>query len=303
MSDFTSGFWSFYIGIITLVSVLACGLLLQSMSRRRAPTDPDNTGHVWDEDLVENNNPLPRWWIWMFWITIFFSLAYLWFYPGLGTWAGAWKWTSIDEYQQEVSKAEQDVAPLYAQFADRTIPQLAADPQAQAVGQRLFLNYCAQCHASDGGGSKGFPNLTDRDWLHGGEPGNIQASILNGRTGVMPPFGAALGAEGVKDVAHYVRSLSGLTVDGIRVGRGKVHFAQACAACHGADGKGNPALGAPNLTDKTWLYGSSEVTIIETVGKGRTNVMPAHKDFLGEARVNLLAGYVYGLSHPEAKQQ
>jgi len=303
MSDFTSGFWSLYIGIITLVSIVACGVLLQSMSRSRVSTDPDNTGHVWDEDLVENNNPLPRWWIWLFWITIVFGLAYLWLYPGLGTWAGAWKWSSVGAYQQEISKAEQELAPLYAKFSGKTIPELAGDAQAHAVGQRLFLNHCAQCHSSDGAGSKGFPNLTDRDWLYGSEPEAIKLSILNGRTGVMPPLGAALGAEGVKDVAHYVRSLSDLTVDGLRVARGKVHFAQTCAACHGADGKGNPALGAPNLTDKTWLYGSSEAIIIETVNKGRTNVMPAHKDFLGEARVNVLAGYVYGLSHPEAKQQ
>jgi cytochrome c oxidase cbb3-type subunit III len=303
MSDFTSGFWDFYIGIITLVSIAACAVLLQSMSQRRVSTDPENTGHVWDEDLVENNNPLPRWWVWLFWITIVFGLGYLWVYPGLGTWAGAWKWTSTGAYQQEMNKAEQDLAPLYAKFAGKTIPQLAADAQAQAVGQRLFLNYCAQCHSSDGAGSKGFPNLTDRDWLHGGDPEVIKLSILNGRTGVMPPLGAALGAEGVKDVAHYVRSLSDLTVDGLRVNRGKVLFGQTCAACHGADGKGNPALGAPNLTDKTWLYGSSEATIIETVSKGRINVMPAHKDFLGEARVNVLASYVYGLSHPEVKQQ
>lgn len=303
MSDFTSGFWDFYIGIITLVSIVACAVLLQSMSQRRVSTDPENTGHVWDEDLVENNNPLPRWWVWLFWITIVFGLGYLWVYPGLGTWAGAWKWTSTGAYQQEMNKAEQDLAPLYAKFAGKTIPQLAADAQAQAVGQRLFLNYCAQCHSSDGAGSKGFPNLTDRDWLHGGDPEVIKLSILNGRTGVMPPLGAALGAEGVKDVAHYVRSLSNLTVDGLRVNRGKVLFGQTCAACHGADGKGNPALGAPNLTDKTWLYGSSEAIIIETVSKGRINVMPAHKDFLGEARVNVLASYVYGLSHPEVKQQ
>jgi cytochrome c oxidase cbb3-type subunit 3 len=303
MSDFTSGFWDFYIGIITLVSIVACAVLLQSMSQRRVSTDPENTGHVWDEDLVENNNPLPRWWVWLFWITIVFGLGYLWVYPGLGTWAGAWKWTSTGAYQQEMNKAEQDLAPLYAKFAGKTIPQLAADAQAQAVGQRLFLNYCAQCHSSDGAGSKGFPNLTDRDWLHGGDPEVIKLSILNGRTGVMPPLGAALGAEGVKDVAHYVRSLSDLTVDGLRVNRGKVLFGQTCAACHGADGKGNPALGAPNLTDKTWLYGSSEAIIIETVSKGRINVMPAHKDFLGEARVNVLASYVYGLSHPEVKQQ
>jgi cytochrome c oxidase cbb3-type subunit 3 len=302
MSDFTSSFWDFYIGIITLVSIAACALLLQSMSRRRVASDPDQTGHVWDEDLVENNNALPRWWIWLFWITIFFSLVYLWFYPGLGSREGAWKWSSTGAYQAEMAKAEQDLAPMYDKFTSASVEQLSSDPAAQALGQRLFLNHCAQCHASDGAGSRGFPNLTDRDWLYGGEPAAIKTSILDGRNGVMPPLGAALGAEGTKDVAHYVRSLSGLTADSIRVVRGKELYAQNCAACHGADGKGNPALGAPNLSDKIWLYGSTEPVIIETISKGRNNQMPAHRDFLGEARVHVLAAYVYGLSRPEAKR-
>jgi len=302
MSDFTSSFWDFYIGIITLVSIAACGLLLQSMSRRRVASDPDQTGHVWDEDLVENNNALPRWWIWLFWITIFFSLVYLWFYPGLGSREGAWKWSSTGAYQAEMAKAERELAPMYEKFTSASVEQLASDPAAQALGQRLFLNHCAQCHASDGAGSRGFPNLTDRDWLYGGEPAAIKTSILDGRNGVMPPLGAALGAEGTKDVANYVRSLSGLTADSIRVVRGKELYAQNCAACHGADGKGNPALGAPNLSDKIWLYGSTEPVIIETINKGRNNQMPAHRDFLGEARVHVLAAYVYGLSRPEAKR-
>jgi cytochrome c oxidase cbb3-type subunit 3 len=301
MSDFTSSFWDFYISIITLVSIAACAVLLQSMSRKRVASDPDQTGHVWDEDLVENNNALPRWWIWLFWITIMFSLAYLWFYPGLGAREGAWKWSSTGAYQEEMAKAERELAPMYEKFTSTPIEQLAADPAAQALGQRLFLNQCAQCHASDGAGSRGFPNLTDNDWLYGGEPAAIKASILDGRNGVMPPF-AQLGTEGVKDTAHYVRSLSGLTADSIRVVRGKELYTQNCAACHGAEGKGNTALGAPNLADKIWLYGSTEPVIIETINKGRNNQMPAHRDFLGEARVHVLTAYVYGLSRPELKR-
>jgi cytochrome c oxidase cbb3-type subunit III len=300
MSDFTSEFWSFYVAAITLISIVACALLLVSMSRRRIATDPEKTPHVWDEDLAEYNNPLPRWWIYLFWITIAFGLAYLAFYPGLGTWKGLGGWTSAGQYQEEMKVAERQYGPIYQKFSAVDVKTLASDPQARAVGEKLFLNYCSQCHASDARGGKGFPNLTDDDWLYGGAPETIEQTILNGRNGVMPAWGVALKEEGVKDVANYVRSLSGLSHDAARSERGKVAFATYCAACHGAEGKGNQALGAPNLTDSTWLYGSSEATIIETVSRGRNNRMPAHKDLLGEARVHVLAAYIYGLSHPEA---
>lgn len=297
MSDFTSDFWSYYIAIITLVSIVACGVLLQSMSRARVAADPDTTGHVWDEDLKEYNNPLPRWWIWLFWLTLAFSLAYLGLYPGLGNYAGAWKWSSTGQYQDEVKAADAQYGPIFAKFSAMDVKQVAMDADARAIGGKLFLNHCAQCHATDGGGSKGFPNLSDRDWLWGGEPEMVKVSIANGRNGVMPPLGAALGDEGSKDVANYVRSLSGLPVDGLRAQRGKDLFMQNCAACHGAEAKGNPAMGAPNLSDGIWLYGSSEATIIETIVRGRNNAMPAHKDFLGEAKVHLLTAYVWGLSN------
>ena len=299
MADFTSGFWSLFVAGVTLVSIIACGLLLQSMSRRKVASDPEKTSHTWDEDLDEYNNPLPRWWIGLFWITIVFSLGYLWFFPGLGSYQGALKWSSAGQYTEEVKVAEDKYGPMYAKYAQTDLVKLAGDPQAREVGQKLFLNYCSQCHASDARGAKGFPNLTDKDWLYGGEPETIKATIMNGRNGVMPPMGAALGGEKqVKDVANYVRSLSGLEHDKAAAERGKPLFA-ACAACHGPEGKGNPMLGAPNLTDQVWLYGSSEATIIETITKGRNNTMPAHKDFLGEPRSHILAAYVYGLSKRE----
>ena len=299
MSDFTADSWSFFVAAATLVSIVACGLLLLSMSRRRVSTDPDKTGHTWDEDLDELNNPLPRWWIWLFWITILFSLAYLWFYPGLGSYPGSLKWTSREEYAEEVRLAEATYGPLYAKYAATDLKQVAADAEARIVGQRLFLTYCSQCHASDARGGKGFPNLTDTDWLYGGDPETIEKTILDGRNGTMPPMGAAIGGEAAaKDAANYVRSLSGLPHDKAAAERGKVHFATVCSACHGADGKGNVALGAPNLTDKVWLHGSSEATIVETIMKGRASVMPAHREFLGEQRVHILAAYVYSLSQP-----
>jgi cytochrome c oxidase cbb3-type subunit 3 len=300
MSDFTNAFWSLFVAGATLVSIVACGLLLASLSRRRVAADPDKTGHVWDEDLDELNNPLPMWWIGLFWITIAFSLGYLWFYPGLGSFQGALKWSSLGEYKDEVVAAQRTYGPLYVKFAAVDLKELSADPEARIVGQRLFLTYCSQCHASDGRGAKGFPNLADNDWLYGGEPGEIKASILDGRRGVMPAMGAALGAAGSKDAAIYVRSLSGLAGDAAAAARGKAHFAGTCAACHGADGRGNKAMGAPNLTDATWLYGSSEATVTETIMKGRSNVMPSHREFLGEQRAHLLAAYVYGLSKPQA---
>ena len=300
MSDFTGDFWSVFVAGVTLASIAACALLLASMSKRKVASDPDKTRHVWDEDLDEYNNPLPRWWIWLFWITIVFSLAYLWIYPGLGSWQGASKWSSAGQHAEEMQVAEREYGPLYQRFAALGLKELAADPRARAIGEKLFLNYCANCHASDARGGKGFPNLTDGDWLYGGAPETIKETILNGRSGVMPALGEALKAEGVRDTANFVRSLSGLEHDAPRAARGKANFATYCAACHGPEGKGNPLMGAPNLSDNVWLYGASEASVIETITKGRISVMPAHKELLGEPRVHVLAAYVYGLSHPDA---
>jgi cytochrome c oxidase cbb3-type subunit 3 len=299
MSQFTSGFWDLYIGVISLVSIVACAVFLKMQSARRVSGgSAETTGHTWDEDLGEYNNPLPRWWMWLFYITIVFSLAYLALYPGLGSFEGLWKWTSAKQLEEETARADQRFGPIYEKFAKQDVAALAKSPEALAIGQKLFLNTCAACHASDGGGSRGFPNLADRDWLWGGEPAAIRTTISEGRTGVMPPFGPALGEQGVKDVAHYVLSLSGAAADSIRVARGKDLFAKNCVACHGAEGRGNAQLGAPNLTDKVWLHGSGEPAIVETITRGRTNRMPAHKELLSEAKIHLLTAYVLSLSAP-----
>ena len=300
MSQFTSGFWDVYIGLITLVSIIACAVFLKMQSVRRIETKEGGTattGHVWDETLTEYHHPLPRWWSWLFYLTVLFSLVYLVLYPGLGSWQGVLGWSQVGQLEAENARVEARIGPLYEKFAAQDVPALAKNPDAMAIGQKLFLNHCAQCHASDGGGSRGFPNLTDKDWLWGGTPEAIKTSISEGRTGVMPPWGAVLGEQGAKDVAHYVMSLSGMAADSIRVARGRPLYAQNCVACHGAEGKGNPALGAPDLTDKTWLYGSGEPVIIETIVKGRSNQMPAHKDILSPEKIHLLTGYVYSLSH------
>ncbi len=311
MSDFTSGFWNVFVVGITAVSIIGCGVLLWMQSRVRVKPGgkgADTTGHVWDGDLEEYNNPLPKWWMNLFWITLVFSAVYLVLYPGMGTFPGVLGWSQVGQYERERAQAEARVKPLYDKYAAMDLRAVAADPQARLMGERLFLNNCAQCHGSDAGGARGFPNLRDGDWLYGGEPAQIVESITNGRMGVMPPQGAALGDEGVRNVVAYVRSLSGLTADPLKAQLGKEKYLQVCAACHGPDGKGNQALGAPNLTDKVWLYGSSEAAITETVVKGRnmnvsegTLAMPAFKDVLGPARVHLVAGYVLGLSSPPAK--
>jgi len=295
MSQFTSAFWDYYIGLISVASIVACAVFLKTQSVRRGG-ETETTGHTWDEDLAEYNNPLPRWWSWLFYLTIVFSLIYLVLYPGLGSWRGTLGWTQVKQLDDENARAQAAYGPLYDRFAALDVVALSKSPEALAVGQKLFLNQCAQCHASDGGGSRGFPSLADRDWLWGGEPQDIQASIADGRNGVMPPWGAVLGEQGVQDAAHYVMSLSGGAADSIRVARGRELFGKTCVACHGAQGKGNPALGAPDLTDKIWLHGSGEAAISESIARGRTSQMPAHKGQLSEAKIRLLTAYVLSLS-------
>ena len=298
MSDFTSNFWSMFVAGVTGVSILACLLLLWFSGKARVMTSHDNTtGHVWDGDLREMNNPLPRWWAWLFVLTIIFAFVYLALYPGLGTYGGKLGWTSTGQHQAELDKGNQEVAPLYAKFTAMKPEDVSKDPQAVAIGERLFMNNCAQCHGSDARGNKGIPNLTDADWLHGGAPAIIQETLVKGRMGNMPPMAAAVGTpDDVKNVAQYVLSLSGSPHDSLKAALGKSKFA-ACAACHGMDGKGNPALGAPNLTDDIWLHGYGEAAIVAMVNNGKVNQMPAQADKLTEAQIHVLASYVWGLSN------
>ncbi|MFN4237478.1 MAG: cytochrome-c oxidase, cbb3-type subunit III [Vogesella sp.] len=304
MSDFVSGFWGVYIAVVVIVGLVGLTYLLFSQSKTtvKKGEEVQITGHIWDEDLAEYNNPLPRWWMLMFYLTLIFAAVYLVLYPGLGTWKGIRGWTSVGQYKEEKAAAEAKYQPLYDKYLKQDVKTVAADPEAQAMGKRLFQTYCVQCHGSDARGAKGFPNLTDSDWLYGGDEKAIHASIAAGRIGQMPAFGAAFGEEKVKDTANYVMSLSGKKHDADRAARGKETFTAVCVACHGADGKGNQAIGAPNLTDSVWLYGGTEKTIIETITNGRNNQMPAWKDFLGDGKVHLLTAYVYGLTN-NAKAQ
>ncbi|GAB4057058.1 cytochrome-c oxidase, cbb3-type subunit III [Uliginosibacterium sediminicola] len=309
MSDFVSDFWSYYVGIAVILSIVACAWLLWVMSRgKTTPNRPlkegedprlavGTTGHVWDETLEELNNPLPGWWAGLFIITIVFSLVYLVFYPGLGSFQGQFGWTSVKQYEAEKQATDAAVAPLYAKFASLTTEQLAANPDAMAVGERLFLNNCAQCHGSDARGNKGFPNLTDNDWLYGGTPEKIHETITKGRNGVMPSMAAAVGsADDVTNLANYVLSLSQSGGDPLKANLGREKFV-VCAACHGPEGKGNQAVGAPNLTDGIWLYGFGLDKVIAAINGGHNGMMPAQEGKLSAGQINILSAYVWHLSN------
>ncbi len=285
--------------IIILVAANIAGALWLLWWTRRGPgetgADVHTTGHVWDEDLKELNNPLPRWWLWLFILTVIFGVGYVVLYPGLGNFPGTLKWSSRAEHDIDARANAARIEQALAQYAPINVPDLEKNAAALNVGRNLFLNNCAACHGSDANGAAGFPNLTDKDWLWGGDPDTVVATIANGRMGVMPAWGDALGARGVEDVLAYVLSLSGRKLEVGDVQAGGMKFAELCSACHGATGKGNPAMGAPNLTDATWLHGGSLATIRETIEKGRTGTMPAHQARLGDTRVKLLAAYVLSL--------
>ena len=296
MSDFFNSGWSIFVAVATVVSLVACLALLIVAARRRVMANDNTTGHVWDEDLRELNNPLPRWWMYLFVITIVFAAIYLALYPGLGSHDGTLKWSSTGQWEKEQAKANEAMAPIYASYVKMSAEDLAKDAKAMGIGQRLFLNNCAQCHGSDARGSKGFPNLTDDDWLWGGSHEKIIETITNGRQGNMPPMAAAVGTgEDVRNVAHYVLSLSDSAHNPVFAQLGQAKFA-ACAACHGADGKGNQLLGAPNLTDKVWLHGWGEGAITAMVQQGKLNVMPAQAKLLTPEQIHVLGAYVWQLS-------
>ena len=298
-------FWSWYITLLSLGTIAALvWLLLATRKGQRHDSTEETVGHSYD-GIEEYDNPLPRWWFMLFVATVLFALGYLALYPGLGNWKGMLPgyeggWTQVKEWQREMDKANEQYGPLYAKFAAMPVEEVAQDPQALKMGGRLFASNCSVCHGSDAKGAYGFPNLTDNDWLYGGEPETIKTTIRGGRQAAMPAWRDVIGEDGIRNVAAYVRSLSGRDVpEGINadVEQGQKIFATNCVACHGPEGKGTHAMGAPNLTDNIWLYGSSFGQIQQTLRYGRNGRMPAQQDHLGNDKVHLLAAYVYSLSH------
>lgn len=295
--------WNWFVIIGTVASMLGCWWLLhwtKGIANRKGD-GIGTTGHVWDEDLVELNAPLPRWWLHLFNITIIFGFIYFALYPGLGNVAGFFGWTQLSQYESEISAATATEQNVFASYSGKTPSELQASVEAMETGRRLFANNCAMCHGSDGRGAPGFPNLTDQDWQYGESYEQILISINKGRQGIMPPLGDALGELGVLEVSVYVQQLAGQKADPSLAAEGKARFDMFCAACHSPDGSGNPALGAPNLTDDIWLYGASPEDIMYGIRHGRNGQMPAHENLLSEERRRLLAAYVAGLSAAEGR--
>jgi cytochrome c oxidase cbb3-type subunit 3 len=307
-----SNAWSWYVIALVVLNIVGCVALLWWTGKRNpgdpAPTD---TSHVWDEDLTEYNKPMPRWWINLFYLTVAFAIGYLVYYPGLGAVAGTSKWTSAKAHDADKAREDKKLALTFGKYDGQSIDVLARDPQALKLGKAIFANNCATCHGSAAQGAIGYPNLSDDIWHWGGSPEQVLHTVVNGREGVMAPWGKVLsgmgGANAVDNVVAYVRTLSapeqGLQ-NNYMAAQGRKLFDSLCTACHGKDGKGNVALGAPDLTDGYWLYGDGTDSLRETINNGRHGIMPAHGAMLGETRARVVAAYVYSLSQgkPAATQ-
>jgi len=294
-----TSFWHWYVIIITIVTILACFWLLQwtkGISNRDEDGGTGSTGHVWDEDLVELNNPLPKWWLQLFYITIAFAFIYLLLFGGLGNISGVLNWSQEGQYEAEMKTASEAQEAIFARYRQMDNDTLIADADANATGQRLFANSCAMCHGSDARGAIGFPNLADNDWLYGNSFDTVMQSITNGRAGAMPVMVGGLEDHAIAELVVYVQSLAGMQADTDMAANGKKNFDMLCAACHGMDGGGNQALGSPRLNDGTWLYDSDPETIRTAITEGRNGNMPAHKDLLSEDRRRLITAYVLSLS-------
>ena len=300
--------WSWYVIALVVLNIAGCVWLLWFTARKR-PGDPKptDTSHVWDDDITEYNKPLPRWWINGFYLTIIFAIGYIVWYGGLGHYPGISGWTSDKEYAAEKAGEDAKLNAAFASYAGKPIDAIARDPHAVAIGHSIFTNTCSGCHGSSAKGAIGYPNLTDDIWHWGGAPDRVLETVLDGREGVMPEWGKVLtgmgGENAVDYVASYVQSLSdpkGLD-NNFMAAQGKSLYDGVCVACHGPNGKGNPAMGAPDLTDDYWLYGGNKAQIVQTITHGRHGVMPAHRELLGETRARLVAAYVWSLSHgPQA---
>ncbi len=294
--------WSGFIIALVVLNVVGCVWLIWWTAKRR-PGDPGptDTSHVWDENITEYNKPLPKWWSNLFYITIIFTIGYLAWFPGLGAFAGYSGWSSAKQHDADKATEDKKLAATFAPFEGKPIDVIAKDPNALKLGKAIFSNTCATCHGSTAQGAIGYPNLTDDIWHWGGAPEQVLETVLNGRQAAMPAWEQALGGkQGVTAVAVYLQSLGGEKVDSSLANIGKNKYETICVSCHGPDGKGMQALGAPDLTDDYWLYGDSVAAIEQSIAQGRNGMMPAHAPIVGETRARLAAAYVWSLSQGKA---
>lgn len=289
--------WSLFVITLVVVNVAAACWLMWWSANMSAP-EGETTGHVWDGDVVEGNNPLPRWWLRLFWLTVVWGCLFFVMYPSFGDFS-VLGWSQVGQYDEEIADAEAVYGEIFAEFAATPIAELASNAAAMSAGRNLFVNNCAACHGSDARGARGFPNLVDAEWQWGGEPEQIRTSIINGRTGIMPPFAASLDEETLELVTDYVLSLAGREVDPERVAAGAQTFQTYCFACHGLSGEGNALIGGTALNNEIWRYGSGRSVILDVISNGRTGEMPAQEPLLGADRVHVLAAYVLSLAEEE----
>ncbi len=290
-----TSFWSMWIIVLTTITIGGITWILFANRKRESQTTEKTTGHVYD-GIEEYDNPLPAWWFYMFVLTIVWGVGYLVIYPGMGNFPGIIGWTQIEQHDREVAAADEKYRAMRDRYLALPVEEIASDPAVRKMGMRMFGNNCAQCHGGDAKGSYGFPNLTDNDWIYGGDPDTIKATLVNGRQAAMPAWGSILGDQGIAEVTQYVLSLNGRDADETMTAAGEKHFQTYCVACHGADGAGNPALGAPNLVNGIWLYGGTQEQIAHSLRAGRNGQMPAFKDTLSEDKIHILTAYVYGLN-------
>lgn len=318
-----TSFWSIWITVLTLLVIGGCFWLLKCCNKNNTDVEEGQSmGHSFD-GIEEINNPLPKWWSYLFYFTIVFGIIYLVLYPGLGNYKGLLTWSSSNQgiktieeskqasleaveqghlvqYDRELTRADDRYGPIFQALASTPLEDLIHDKEALKVGGRLFLQNCAQCHGSDARGSRGFPNLTDNAWLYGGDLAAIKTTLINGRNGMMPPKGGLpIDDSEIPALTEYVVKLSGRDHDAAVAAQGFGSYMKGCFACHGMDGKGNKLIGAPNLTDDAWLYGASRGAIAESIKLGRSGMMPAWKDILGEDKVHVITAYVYSLSNQD----
>lgn len=289
-----ASFWSLWVIVLTSITLILLTWILFANRSRENP-EGKTTGHVYD-GIEEYDNPMPAWWFMMFVLTLVFGVAYLVVYPGMGNYAGLLGWTQEKQHDRDVARAEERYREMRDRYLALPVEEIAADPAVRKMGRRMFANNCAQCHGSDAKGAYGFPNLTDGDWIYGGTPEAIKATLVQGRQAAMPPWGAILGDQGINETTAYVLSLNGRDVDASLAAAGEKHFATYCVACHGADGTGNQALGAPNLTNGIWLYGGTAEQIAHSLRAGRNGAMPAFGETLSEDKIHIITAYVYSLS-------
>ncbi len=290
-----ASFWSMWIIILTTITIVGITWILFANRKGEQQPEEKTTGHEYD-GIEEYDNPLPAWWFYMFVLTIVWGIGYLVIYPGMGNFPGLLGWTQLGQHSNEVAVADEKYRAMRDRYMALPIEEIASDPAVRKMGMRMFGNNCAQCHGGDAKGSFGFPNLTDADWIYGGDPATIKATLVNGRQAVMPAWGSILGDKGIDEVTQYVISLNGRDADAQKVAAGEKHFQTYCVACHGADAGGNPALGAPNLANGIWLYGGTQEQIAHTLRAGRNGQMPSFKDTLSEDKIHILTAYVYGLN-------